>query len=155
VKLVARQGESVKLPGGGTMHVLESTQEVRSVIPQMSGPAARLEVHPPQGPAQTFIVFRNYPDFDSQRGDRLIFDYDGSDEKFFTGLQVAKDPGVWVVWFGCTLMVVGICMAFFMSHKRLWVRVANGRVCIAGTASKNQPGFQLVFDELLEKLNKL
>ncbi len=154
-KLVAKQGESVKLPGGATMHVLESTQEVRSFIPQFSGPAARIEVHPPSGEAKSFIVFKNYPDFDSQREDKLIFNYDGSDEKFYTGLQVAKDPGVWVVWLGCSLMVVGICMAFFMSHKRLWIRVGNGRVTIGGTASKNQPGFQLLFDDLLEKLKKL
>ncbi|KAF0218771.1 MAG: cytochrome c bioproteinis [Geobacteraceae bacterium] len=155
VKLIARQGESVNLPGGGTMHVLESTQEVKSFIPEFSGPAAKIEVHAPNGQTQSFIVFRNYPDLDAQRGGDLIFNYDGADEKYYTGLQVAKDPGVWVVWLGCTLMVVGIMMAFFMSHKRLWIRVAAGRVTLGGTASKNPAGFQLVFDDLADKLKKM
>lgn len=155
VKLIARQGESVNLPGGGTMHVLEATQEVRSFIPEFSGPAAKIEVHSPNGQAQSFIVFRNYPDFDEKRGGELIFSYDGADEKYYTGLQVAKDPGVWVVWLGCTLMVVGILMAFFMSHKRIWIRVAAGRVTLGGTASKNPAGFQLVFDDLADKLKKV
>ncbi|MBT0663423.1 cytochrome c biogenesis protein ResB [Geobacter pelophilus] len=156
IKITARQGESVQLPGGRTMHVTESTQDVRQFIPQMSGPAARIEVHSPGKQPDSFIVFRNFPKLDEDRGGDLIFSYDGSDEKFYTGLQVAKDPGVWVVWFGCTLMVIGIIMAFFMSHKRIWVRISsNGRVVVAGSASKNQPAFQGAFEELTAKMEKL
>jgi cytochrome c biogenesis protein len=156
IKVTARQGESVQLPGGRSMHVTESTQDVRQFIPQMSGPAARIEVHSPGKQPDSFIVFRNFPKLDEDRGGDLIFSYDGSDEKFYTGLQVAKDPGVWVVWFGCTLMVIGIIMAFFMSHKRIWVRISsNGRVVVAGSASKNQPAFQGTFEELTGKMEKL
>jgi cytochrome c biogenesis protein len=155
-KIAARQGESVQLAGGRSMHVTESTQDVRQFIPQMSGPAARIEVHSPGKEPENFIVFRNAPNLDEERGGDLIFSYDGSDEKFYTGLQVAKDPGVWVVWLGCTLMVIGIAMAFFMSHKRIWIRIsANGRVVVAGSASKNQPGFQGTFEELTGKMEKL
>jgi len=155
VKLTVRQGETVQLPGGGTMHVLEATRDVRPFMPQFTGPAARIEVHAPGGKTDAFIVLRNYPNLDEQRGEPLIFTYDGADEKFFTGLQVAKDPGVWVVWIGCSIMVIGICMAFFMSHKRVWVRVGHGRVAIGGTASKNPAGFQLHFDGLVDKLKNL
>ena len=45
-------------------------------------------------------------DLDAQRGGNMIFSYDRAEEKMYTGLQVAKDPGVWVVWLGCALMVV-------------------------------------------------
>jgi len=155
VSLTVRQGESAQLQGGRTMHVLETAEDVRQFIPQMSGPAARIEVHAPGKKEENFIVFRNYPNLDEQRGGDLIFTYDGSDQKFYTGLQVAKDPGVWVVWIGCTLMVVGICMAFFMSHKRVWLRITGGRVTIGGTASKNPAGFQLQFDGLVDKLKNL
>ncbi|RII29148.1 MAG: cytochrome c biogenesis protein ResB [Geobacter sp.] len=155
VKLTARQGDKVQLPGGGTMQVLESTDEVRNFLPQFSGPAARIEVTTGSGAPQAFIVMRNYPELDEQRGGDLIFSYDGSDQKFYTGLQVARDPGVWVVWLGCALMVGGICMAFFMSHKRIWIRIANGRVVMGGSASKNPAGFQLQFDALVDKLSKL
>jgi len=156
VRVAAHQGDMVQLPGGRTMRVVESTQDVSPVIPQLSGPAARVEVNTPGKQPESFIVFRNYPELDAERGGDLIFTYDGSDEKFYTGLQVAKDPGVWVVWLGCTLMVVGIIMAFFLSHKRLWVRIAaNGRVVVGGSASKNQPAFQGTFEALVDKLEKL
>lgn len=156
VRVTAHQGDMVQLPGGRTMRVVESTQDVSPVIPQLSGPAARVEVNTPGKQPESFIVFRNYPELDAERGGDLVFTYDGSDEKFYTGLQVAKDPGVWVVWLGCTLMVVGIIMAFFLSHKRLWIRIAaNGRVVVGGSASKNQPAFQGAFETLVDKMEKL
>ncbi|HEY6006717.1 MAG TPA: cytochrome c biogenesis protein ResB, partial [Geobacteraceae bacterium] len=153
-QLVVRQGESTALPGGGSLKVLEATQEVRAFIPEFSGPAAKVEVTPASGAPNSFLVFQNYPALDEQRGGDLIFTYDGSDQKFYTGLQVAHDPGVWVVWSGCILMVIGICMAFFMSHKRLWIRIGHGRVVMGGTASKNPAGFQLLFDDLVAKLKQ-
>lgn len=150
-QLSLRQGERAALPGGGTVQVLEATSEVSRFIPGFVGPAARIEVTAPGSQPESFIVFRNYPMFDEQRGGRYIFTYEGADEKMFTGLQVAKDPGVWVVWLGCALMVIGTYMAFFMSHRRLWIRVSRGHVTIGGTASKNPSGFQLFFDQLVEK----
>jgi cytochrome c biogenesis protein len=152
-----RQGEKVSLPDGSTMTVLESTRDVRAFIPQFQGPAARIQVTDPSGRTEAFIVFnqQNYPDFDSQRGGSMIFAYDRADEKMYTGLQVAKDPGVWVVWLGCTLMVVGCMMAFFMSHKRVWIRIAQGRAIMGGTASKNPAAFEMQFHALVDDLKKL
>lgn len=156
VRFSLHQGERKLLPDGSSMQVLEAAQEVSQFMPQFSGAAARIEVTPKGGgEPQAFVVFKNYPEFDAQRGADLIFTYDGSDEKMFTGLQVAKDPGVWVVWTGCFLMVAGCCMAFFMSHRRVWIRVRKGQVTLGGSANKNQPGFQLAFDGLVEKLKQL
>ena len=154
VHIDARQGERVQMPDGGYMQVLEAVPDVSPFMPQMSGAAAKIEAASPGGVPQQFIVFKNYPRFDEQRGGNLIIAFEGMEEKNFTGLQVAKDPGVWVVWLGCTLMVIGICMAFFLSHKRIWIRVAHKKVTMGGTASKNPAGFQLLFDDLVEKLKK-
>jgi len=151
-KVIAHQGHPDKLPNGYSLQVLEATQDVKPFMPQFSGPAARVELVPPKGEPQTFIVFRDYPELDAKRGGDLIVTYKGSEDKFYTGLQVAKDPGVWVVWAGCTLMVLGIFMAFFMSHRRLWARISKGHVVLAGSASKNQPAFELRFQDLVDKL---
>jgi cytochrome c biogenesis protein len=154
VKLTLHKDESVPLPGGGSLKLLEGTQDIKPFMPQFSGPAIRLELTVPGGTPQSIILMRDYPEFDKQRGGAMVFSYDGGEEKFYTGLQVAKDPGVWVVWAGCALMVLGIIIAFFLSHKRVWMRIADGRVTIGGTASKNQPAFQLYFDNLVGKLKK-
>ena len=68
-------------------------------------------------------------------------------------LQVAKDPGVEIVWIGYTLMVLGTLIAFFLSHRRIWVTLSEeeGRVkvLVGGSGHRNQPGFALYFDEFV------
>jgi cytochrome c biogenesis protein len=154
-KITAREGVSVTLKDGTMLKFLEATPEVREFAPGFSGPAARIEVTPKGAAPNTFIVFKDFPEVNAQRGDALIFGYEGSSAKQYTGLQVAKDPGVWVVWLGCTLMVLGIFIAFFMSHKRVWVVVSKGHARLYGNASKNQAAFQMHFEELSEKFKEI
>ena len=66
--------------------------------------------------------------------------------RFATGLQVAKDPGVWWVYAGCSLMILGLMVVFFLSHRRVWVWVSSeGKgttIVISGNANKNKPSFE-------------
>lgn len=77
---------------------------------------------------------------------------------YATGLQVAKDPGVWWVYIGCGLMLAGLIIAFFMSHRKVWahVREEEGHVSVlfAGSANKNKLGFEKTFSALVEDLNE-
>ena len=155
-KLQARQGERLVLPGGAFLSVMEATMDVRPFMKNFDGPAAQVEFTPAGGKSQPFVILSGkYDSFNAQHGGDLVMSFDGMDQKFFTGLQVAKDPGVLVVWLGCFLMVVGICMAFFMSHKRVWARISDDGVTVGGSASKNPAGFEMSFDELVQKLNKV
>jgi len=78
-------------------------------------------------------------------------------QMYATGLQVAKDPGVWVVYLGFFMMMAGLYFSFFMSHKRVWVVTGHGaEVLVAGSANKNKVGFEKIFGTLTDKLkNKL
>lgn len=73
---------------------------------------------------------------------------------YATGLQVARDPGVWWVYIGCGLMLVGLIIAFFMSHRKVWALVTEeeGEVTVlfAGSANKNKLGFEKTFSALAE-----
>jgi cytochrome c biogenesis protein len=76
----------------------------------------------------------------------------------YTGLQVTRDPGVWVVYSGFILLCIGPLIAFFGSHKKLWVRVKdrNGQVLvlIAGTVNRNRIGFEREFNRIAEEISK-
>jgi len=82
-----------------------------------------------------------------------IMDYRGP---YYTGLQVSYDPGVWVVWIGCMLMVGGILVAFFIFHRRVWIRIteAGGQsvVLVAGSVNKNRHAFEREFKKMVDKL---
>ena len=79
-------------------------------------------------------------------------------EKYMTGLQVKKDPGVAIVWLGCALMIAGFAVVFWVPHKRIWLWVGrnSGRptVILAGQTSKNRIGFEKEFDRIAEELEK-
>ena len=155
--LMIKSGGSAKLPDGSGICLQHTTPDISQYMPRLSGPAAQVEVHLANGESKAFIVFANNPAMNGMNlpytGGKLL-QYRGGEEFMYTGLQVAKDPGVWVVWLGCLLMVVGIYAAFFMSHRRIWVRVEKGTVTIGGNASKNQGGFQLFIEQLVIKLKK-
>ncbi|MGE5237312.1 MAG: cytochrome c biogenesis protein ResB [Chloroflexota bacterium] len=72
----------------------------------------------------------------------------------YTGLQVRKDPGVWIVYLGCLVMAVGLYAAFFMSHRRVWVGLVDQggkvQVTIAGFANKNRLAFEQKIDRILK-----
>ncbi len=73
---------------------------------------------------------------------------------YATGLQVTKDPGVWWVYTGCGLMLLGLYVAFFMSHRKIYAHVyeEDGQpvVIFAGSANKNKVGFEKTFDPLAQ-----
>lgn len=72
----------------------------------------------------------------------------------YTGLQVRRDPGVWVVYLGCIVMAIGLYIAFFKSHRRLWVRLVeekNGtRIIVGATANKNRQAYERKIDKMLD-----
>lgn len=156
VSLTVSGQSSATLPDGSSMHVTEATKDVSAFAPGLSGPAAQVEVHGRNGKTESFVVYANHPELNlkhaQEHGAGPIINYKGSEDRMYTGLQVAKDPGVEIVWLGCFLMVIGIYIAFFMSHRRIWVRIQKGSVTVGGNASKNQGAFQQAFEALVEQL---
>jgi cytochrome c biogenesis protein len=71
-------------------------------------------------------------------------------------LLVTKDPGVWVVWGGCTLLIIGLIQCFCLAHRRLWVRLVphkqGTRILLGGSSNKQRPLFERRFKELVERL---
>jgi cytochrome c biogenesis protein len=55
-------------------------------------------------------------------------------------------------------MLLGLAIAFFLSHKRVWVRVADegghASLLISGVSNKNKVGFEKEFDSLVAKLKQ-
>lgn len=156
VSLTVAGQSSVTLPDGSSMHVMEATKDVSQFSPGLSGAAAQVELHTADGKAESFVVYANHPELNvqhaQQHGAGPVIHYKGAEELMYSGLQVAKDPGVEIVWLGCFLMVIGIYTAFFLSHRRIWVRIQNGSVTVGGNASKNQGGFQQTFEGLVDRL---
>ena len=74
----------------------------------------------------------------------------------YTGLQVTKDPGVWIVYAGFFLLCVGPVIAFFGSHRKVWMRIQYGKgqamVLVAGSSNRNRLAFEREFTSIAEEI---
>ncbi len=79
-------------------------------------------------------------------------------EKYMTGLQVKKDPGVWLVWLGCALMVLGFGIVFWVGHRRIWLWIGEKdkdlHIILAGQTNKNKVSFEREFEKIKDGITK-
>jgi cytochrome c biogenesis protein len=124
---------------------LDNNQKPYSKSNQPANPAALIEVRTAEGQSKRTWLFQRYPDVEMAEGLPVTLGFVEYGGIQYTGLQVVYDPGVWVIWTGCALMVIGLYFAFFMSHRRVWGRIDGKKgsltVLLAGSASKNREGF--------------
>ncbi|TLS68105.1 cytochrome c biogenesis protein ResB [Mariprofundus erugo] len=82
---------------------------------------------------------------------------DDFNQHYYTGLQLAQDPGMNVVWIGSALLVIGLCIMFYMPHRKLWLIIkpndAGIQVSLAGMANRNHLVFNKDFHDLFTKMD--
>jgi len=83
----------------------------------------------------------------------ILEDYD---QAYYTGLQLAKDPGMNVVWIGSALLVGGLCIMFYVSHRKVWIKAEekDGKVKleVTGMSNRNPVAFEQEFDDLKQQI---
>jgi cytochrome c biogenesis protein len=109
-------------------------------------------------PLQIALPLR-FPSFDKMRKGSVLVSVVENVPRYYTGLQVNRDPGVWVVYSGFILMIVGCYITFFMSHQQICVElVRSGKkteIIVAGTANKNKTGMEARVTGFANKLAKI
>ncbi|MGD0274782.1 MAG: cytochrome c biogenesis protein ResB [Syntrophales bacterium] len=72
--------------------------------------------------------------------------FDRVEPTYNTGLQVVRDPGAPLVAAGGFLMVIGLMMALWMVHQRIWIWMGpiDGKTLIrvAGRSNRNKAGLE-------------
>jgi cytochrome c biogenesis protein len=119
---------------------------------QPRNPAVLAKVFLPDGESRSTWLFSLRPDIQLVKDLPVELTFLGFESLQYTGLQVVHDPGVWLIWVACTFMVIGIYFAFFVSHRRVWIRLREegGAVAVtmAGNANKNRESFSESFERL-------
>ncbi len=159
-------GETFTIPGTNIVGkivdyspalALDQSGRAYTYTNMMNNPAVYIEFTENGKPKYSGWILRRYPKtWRLPDGSVIQFiDYWGVQ---YTGLQVRKDPGVWIVYLGCIIMGVGLYMAFFMSHRRIWVLVRkdgkHSTVNILATANKNRPAFERKIEAFISQLKK-
>ena len=81
---------------------------------------------------------------------------DDYEQHYYTGLQLTQDPGMNVVWFGSAILVFGLCIMLYVSHRKVWIvceaQNRGVRLRVAGLSNRNTMAFEREFNELLREL---
>jgi cytochrome c biogenesis protein len=160
------RGNARELPGKeGIFQIVEVTEDFRGL-----GPAALVSVHPHEGDKKEFWIFENFemirkrfppamlksPFLDPSAFKPYTFSLEGLEIKYATGLQVSRDPGVPLVWTGFFLIMIGLFVTFFMSHRSIWIQIAKTKrglnIRVAGRANKNPVGIERELDQLASRI---
>ena len=125
-----------------------------------AGAAVGVNIYPENGQPFGIWLLAKDPDYDKMRRGPYYLLVKELKLKKYTGLQVNKDPGEWFVWLGSLLLIGGIMVAFFMSHKKLWVclsRDKKGRteLTIGGTTNKNRAVFVREVQGIIQSLKEV
>jgi cytochrome c biogenesis protein len=160
-------GESFVLPGKeGKVQVLRVQENLMNM-----GPAVKLSVVSSQGET-VFWVFRHIdkikemnpgivqqiPMFNPGLFRPYVFVISDVQGKYYTGLQVNSDPGLPIVAAAAFLMVIGLMLVFFSSHRQVWLRVdvrgENTRISIAGRSHKDAVGLKRDIKNILTRIKE-
>jgi cytochrome c biogenesis protein len=169
-RLKTAMGKSFDIPEGAGRFMIKNYTDSAAFRGQPIGEAFIGILTPKDGnPVEVLLPLR-YPNFDRMRKgayvisvviskDDQMISFEDQNLRYYTGLQVTKDPGVWIVYSGFIVMIIGCFITFFMSHQRLCIEVIkNGeksKVMVAGTSNKNKLGMQSRVKSLSRRLLRL
>ncbi len=139
-------GQSFEIPEKLGTLTLQGLNNAASFKGHEIGAAYVAALAGPGGAVEQIFLPVRFPSFDRMRKGAVFIAVVEQEEKYFTGLQVTRDPGVWVVYSGFTLMLAGCFITFFLSHQQILVEtVRNAGGCevrVSGTANKNKLGME-------------
>ncbi|MCX5820267.1 MAG: cytochrome c biogenesis protein ResB [Deltaproteobacteria bacterium] len=160
-------GDRFALPGGeGEVEVIRVENDLMRM-----GPAVKLSVVSPRGEVQ-FWVFENIERIKEANPGVLaqvplmnpglfapyLFSMQKKGERFYTVLQAARDPGVPLVAGGAVLLIVGLMITFFFSHRRFRIvleeKKGKSRIGLAGSSNRDPVGLENEINQLLAEIGK-
>jgi cytochrome c biogenesis protein len=116
-------------------------------------PGVVLDVVGPDGKAYQNWYFVMYPEMEFDNTTPVKLGTAGMAESWKTGLKVKKDLGIPVIYAGLIVASLGVCLTFYLAHRRYWALVDNGRVVVGGWTNRNQGSLQSEMKRLGYKLD--
>ena len=152
-------GKPVSLPEGLGSFTLKSFNNSATFRQTPVGQAFIGTLTSDDGQPREILLPVRFPSFDKMRGGEVMIAVKDPLLNYYTGLQISRDPGVWVVYTGFILMILGCYVTFFMSHRQYCLEVVGGdaktRVRISAVANKSKLALPSRVEVMASQLAKL
>lgn len=152
-------GDTVDLPENGGTFSLDEFVPNFSFRGHAIGESFAGKRIAPDGSQSPVVIPLKFPTFDKMRQGAFVFSVGDLEKRYYTGLQVTKDPGVWYVYSGFILMIVGCWITFFMSHQSLCVDIVEtgkGRceVTVYAFSNRNPQSMKIKAARLADRIKE-
>ena len=106
-------------------------------------------------------VFSKFPDFSQMHSDKeheFSFEFKNLESGQYSGIEMARDPGVNFIWAGSLLLTLGLFVAFFWPPSEIRVHfeqdsgTSGTRIVAGGTAVKNREALKQDFENIMESI---
>lgn len=92
-------------------------------------------------------------------GTGWILRLDDFEHRQASGFQIARSPGQGIVYFGATLLIIGLFLMFYLDHRRLWFwlereQVGTG-ILMSGNSARGTLDFARDFETLAQRLARV
>jgi cytochrome c biogenesis protein ResB len=87
------------------------------------------------------------------RDGTYVVQFLGKDVAPYSGLTVSRDPGLGVFYAGAILFSLGVIMALYLRHERMYVIGGAGRTIIAGRSNKGNDMFADRFERIAARIS--
>ncbi|BBO83049.1 cytochrome c biogenesis protein ResB [Desulfosarcina ovata subsp. sediminis] len=156
-------GKPVDLPEGLGRFLLISYEAQADFRGMDVGAALKGIITPAEGQPVDVLLPLKFANFDKMRGGDVVIAVTGqpggsnsapppAEARYYTGLQVTRDPGVWLVYSGFILMIAGCFVTFYLSHQQVCIVIEkqnkSSRVILAGTTNRNKLAMQNGIDKM-------
>jgi cytochrome c biogenesis protein len=141
--------------------VITENNQIATRSLEPNNPAAFIEGW--QGEKKIFSgwIFAKFPDIDrihSSRETDLKLEFKGFKGNQFSGIQASKDPGVNFIWVGCSILMIGLFVAFYWPTKEIKVileeSLGRTELTAGGLAPKNREAFLSEFNSFMTTLGR-
>lgn len=174
---IASEKGNIAIKKGQRLPIGENGEELQLIeieanLKGMMGPAALISIIHQNAEKNRFWVLQDYdrlkkmfppemfkaPILNPSSFKPYTFILDSISKKYYTGLQVNKDPGIPFVWTGFILIIIGLFITFFQSHRRIWILMTQTgmdiEIRVSGMANKNPVGMERELDQLTELIRE-
>ena len=141
--------------------IINEKNQITSRSLQPNNPAAYIEGWEGDEKIMSGWIFSNYPDFariHSEKETDMFFELKNFKDYKLSIIQAAKDPGVNLIWLGCTFLMIGLALAFYWPTREIKVilQESQGRteVIAGGIASKSRETLQSEFEKIMTSFRK-
>jgi cytochrome c biogenesis protein len=150
-------GEEIQLPGDQGKFKLEGFMPHFDFRGHNLGEAFIGKITQKDGNSFQIGLPIKFPTFDKMRRGEFAFVVKEFNQKYYTGLQITKDPGIWYVYSGFILMIIGCWVTFFMSHQSYFIEIkrnngSGSKISVSGTTNRNSQGMKLKIKKIVIKL---